>query len=164
MSHVHQIAIWALLVANLLATTPLAQASSSDQHIPTPRLGQDPSKPALINAYELPTPLPGHGPHPVDYRINCRWPMDDKRHHCGLLEVPLDWHNLTRGFGRVHYARYPASPEVARKGTIFIDTGTKAPLRLEAYQSLTLICRCSVRDVRGVDSPGMAVYARRCLA
>ncbi|EIW54340.1 uncharacterized protein TRAVEDRAFT_66763 [Trametes versicolor FP-101664 SS1] len=118
-----KIAIWVLLVVNLLATTPLAQASSSDQHIPTPRLGQDPSKPALINAYELPTPLPGHGPHPVDYRINCRWPMDDTKHHCGLLEVPLDWHNLTRGFGRVHYARYPASPEVVRKGTIFIDTG-----------------------------------------
>ncbi|KAI0767186.1 hypothetical protein C8Q74DRAFT_937733 [Fomes fomentarius] len=53
----------------------------------------------------------------------CRFPLLDGDYQCGLLEVPLDYHNHAAGKGRVYYARLPASSEVTRKGTIFINPG-----------------------------------------
>ena len=43
---------------------------------------------------------------------------------CGLLDVPLDYHDPSAGMGRVHYMRVAADPNVERKGTIFVDPGT----------------------------------------
>ncbi|KAH9935204.1 uncharacterized protein BXZ73DRAFT_100591 [Epithele typhae] len=43
---------------------------------------------------------------------------------CGLLGVPLDYHNASAGVGQVRYLRLPASPDVERKGTILLQSGS----------------------------------------
>ncbi|KAH9886988.1 hypothetical protein C8Q73DRAFT_714225 [Cubamyces lactineus] len=45
------------------------------------------------------------------------------RIECGLFDVPLDWADPEIGQTQVHYARYPADPDVEREGTIFVDPG-----------------------------------------
>ena len=59
----------------------------------------------------------------VNHPIACRDPLDDPKFQCGLLEIPLDYHNLSAGTGRIYYGRLPALPEVVRKGTLFVDSG-----------------------------------------
>ncbi|KAI0740983.1 hypothetical protein C8Q76DRAFT_853201 [Earliella scabrosa] len=61
--------------------------------------------------------------HHVNHPIACRDPLDDPKFQCGLLEIPLDYHNLSAGTGRIYYGKLPAFPDV-RKGTLFVDPGT----------------------------------------
>ncbi|KAI0645127.1 hypothetical protein C8Q79DRAFT_1011229 [Trametes meyenii] len=95
--------LWAALWTFLVAVPAYAQQVSDDQFPIQPRV-----------------------PHPNDHTIDCPTIANqvlDSRFRCGLFDVPLDWQNPGLGNGRIFYARFPASPGVVRKGTIFIDTG-----------------------------------------
>ncbi|KAI0334248.1 hypothetical protein GY45DRAFT_1318725 [Cubamyces sp. BRFM 1775] len=46
---------------------------------------------------------------------------------CGLFDVPLDWAHPEVGDQQIYYARYRATPDVEREGTIFIDPGRSPP-------------------------------------
>ena len=63
-------------------------------------------------------------PQPLaNHPVSCRHPLFHTKYQCGILEVPLDYHDPSAGTGRIYYARYAASSNAARKGTIFVDPG-----------------------------------------
>ena len=73
-----------------------------------------------------------HRTHPVA----CRPPYESESNiQCGVIEVPLDYHNESAGNGQIYYARLPAD-EGVRKGTIFVDPGMEAS-SLQTYKLLT---------------------------
>ncbi|KAI0655669.1 hypothetical protein C8Q70DRAFT_408474 [Cubamyces menziesii] len=47
-----------------------------------------------------------------------------ERIECGSFDMPLDWADPDIGHTQIHYARYPAAPDVEREGTIFVDPGS----------------------------------------
>lgn len=108
------------LAANFFDTIPTALALSYIA-LPLAQHRQD------SGDLSLPTIHPPHSSSSaklLNRRINCRGPLHESQgYQCGVLYVPLDWQNPTLGRGRVYYAKYPASPGVVRKGTIFVDTG-----------------------------------------
>ena len=57
------------------------------------------------------------------HSVACRPPYEpDSKVQCGVIAVPLDYHNESAGNGQIYYARLPAD-EGVRKGTIFVDPG-----------------------------------------
>ena len=94
----------------------------------------------------MPTKVPVElGPQKYNYSV-IKCPPDETGFECGVLEVPVDWHDPNLGSTGLNIYRRISQNASERRGTIFMHGGTLCTCALRAIDGDSLLTR-SGRDV-----------------